>query len=162
MSNVLFSKLASLATCLCAQIEQDGRPRTCFCGVIPGDAAVMEYAGNCADACGMAWVRLMTMFPSESVGQASEVPGNCGKELSVIIEVGIMRCIALGDSRGNPPSPEQLLGAADNQVEDALTMQRAILCCPDIEIADTILSAYNPSGPLGGQVGGTWQVVVAV
>lgn len=156
----LFERMSELATCLCAQIEADGSPQPCFCGVIPGQGAVADYAGNCNTACGMAWVRMVTMLPMQGVGKQNETPGNCGSELGAVIEVGIFRCISVGDQRNPVPTPAELLAATEQQVADAYTMQRAIVCCPAFSSKDMILGAYQPTGPSGGLVGGTFQVTL--
>lgn len=155
--------LEALATCLCGQISADRSPDTCFCGVIPGEAAVGAYAGNCTNKCGMAWVRLMSMYPSAGLGVPDTTPaGNCAGGLDAIVEVGIMRCVVTMDEQGNPPTAAQQFAATEQQVKDSLTIRRAIACCPVLSPKDFILLNYQPTGPLGGLVGGAWQITVAV
>lgn len=161
--NRLFTRLAGLAECLCREIAEDpDLPEPCFCGVVPGDAAISNYAGDCGDVCGMAWVRLMGLFASTGVTEINALPGNCSGELSAVVEIGILRCIDNGDDQGNPPPPEELLAATDLQVRDALAMQRALVCCSDIDPKSWVLGSYSPTGPLGGIYGGTWQATVVV
>lgn len=160
--NRVFDRLTSLAACLCAQIRADGSPEPCFCGVIPGDGAVAEYAGDCETENGMAWVRLIGMYPAEGVGVESLTAGNCSAGLDAMVEIGMLRWAALPDERGNPPSASALLDSADLVTTDALTMMRAVACCPDLSSKDYILGAYTPIGPLGGLVGGVWRVTIAV
>lgn len=161
MSNLLSDRLTALAECLCAEIGKAG-PRTCFCGVVPGSGAVAEYSGNCNDKCGMAWVRLVTIYPSDGVGQQAEAVGNCYLGTDAIVEVGILRCAAMPDDRGNPPTGYALLQSFEQQTTDALTMQRAIMCCEAISPKDIILGVYTPQGPLGGMVGGVWQFTMGL
>lgn len=158
----LFETLTNLATCLCAQIEADGGPEPCFCGVIPGDAAVPSYAGNCQDQCGMAWVRLMSSYPSSGVGNVNSLPGNCASEADAVIEVGLVRCMPQGNAFGDGPTPADLLAAADLQMAGLQTMKTAIVCCPGYSSKDWVLGGYTPLGPTGGLVGGTWTVTLVV
>jgi hypothetical protein len=156
----MFDRLTDLATCLCRQITENGGPETCFCGVIPGDAAIQDYAGDCATGCGMAWVRLVSMMPMSGVDLQNTDPGNCSSEVGAIVEVGIMRCIGSGDQRRTAPKDAELLRATEQQIKDALTMRQAIACCPSIDSKDFILGAYAPMGPMGGLVGGAWSLTV--
>ena len=150
--------LNSLAACLCAQIEADGSPKTCFCGVIPGATAVQEYGTDCDNLDGMAWVRLALTYPSSAVGVQSQQVGNCSVGIGVDIEVGIMRTIPMDAL----PDEAELLAANQQQVKDVLTIRKAIACCPDLHSKDFILGSYTPSGPLGGLVGGAWTVHVGI
>lgn len=159
MSDVM-GKLSELATCLCAQIEIDGQPPVCFCGVLPGSQVALDYTGNCAEACGMAWVRLSGMYPSISIGQISQRAANCQDMWGLEVEIGIVRCASVLDDQGNPPSDAQLLADAQVQMADADTMRRAVLCC--LSPKDFLLGAYTPTGPQGGVVGGTFTVYLMV
>lgn len=162
MADLVSNVLATLATCLCAQITTDGGPEPCFCGVVPGDAVVQDYAGNCVDLCGMAWVRLVSLYPASGVGFIDENAGNCASELGLEIEIGLMRCAEMPDDRGNPPTDAALLRSVELQTAGALTMRRAILCCPSLSPKDYKLGPYAPAGPMGGLVGGTWQLSLVV
>src|SRR5690348_1157109 len=117
-----------LATCLAAQIEADGSPPTCFVGVVPGEAAVMDYGGDCNDKCGIAWVRLASAYPANAVGVQALTPGNCASDLGAEIEIGITRCMEVpGD--GQPPEDSEVLATAHQQTKDMLTIFRTVACC---------------------------------
>lgn len=154
--------LERLATCLCAQIEADGSPPTCFCGVVPGEAAASLYGGNCRNACGMAWVRLSLLYPSSAVGEQNTEIGNCSGGLGADIEIGIMRCVKIGDNFGNAPTDDELLGASTQQAIDAMTLFRTVFCCDAIDSKDVIVGSYTPIGPAGGLVGGSLSMSVAI
>lgn len=162
--NPIFERMAALATCLCAEIQNPdwGVPDVCFCGVVPGAAALGDYAGDCDTKCGIAWVRLVSAYPSNSVGAALLEPGNCAFGQGLDLEMGVLRCISAGDEFGNPPTPEEYLAAAELQVADLLIMQRALFCCDAIPQRDVILSQYQPIGPEGGLVGGAYTMSMAV
>jgi hypothetical protein len=163
-SNPIFERLTVLATCLCAEIKNPawGVPDVCFCGVVPGDAVFGMYAGDCNDVCGMAWVRMVTVYPSHAVGSLITEPANCEYGLGVDVEMGITRCMSVGDEQGNLPSPAQQLAAVELQVADALIMQRALYCCDAIPHKDVILGQYQTIGPEGGLIGGTFTMSMAV
>jgi hypothetical protein len=151
--------LDDLAVCLCAQIEIDGLPPTCFCGVMPGAEVALDYAGDCEVRCGMAWVRMIAAYPSTSVGAAAERPGNCSAGVGIDIEMGIVRCLDVGDG-GQPPSPDAMAGSARLQSADMMAMWRAVVCCNGSN--DWMMGQYQPYGPEGALVGGMFQIAVTV
>jgi hypothetical protein len=151
--------LAELSTCLCAQILTDDLPPVCVCGVMPGAEVALEYTGDCDDACGMAWVRLVSSYPSTSVGAPAERPGNCGLGIGLDVEMGIVRCIEVGDA-DVPPEPAHLAAAAVLQTADMMAMWRAVSCCRQSK--DWMLGSYVPYGPEGGLVGGVLPVSILV
>ncbi len=155
--SLVSDRLSALAACLCAQITTDGSPATCFCGVIPGEAAVAEYTGDCNDKCGMAWVRLASMYPAAVLGRVDETPANCSASLGFDIEIGILRCIRVPEPN-DPLTAAELEEAATLQSNDALTMWRAVLCCDAINSKDVMLGGYTAMGPMGGMIGGTWGI----
>lgn len=159
LANPITVILDDLATCLCSQIITDGSPPTCFCGVVPGDEVAMDYAGDCNDTCGMAWVRLVTAYPSTSVGVPVERPGNCAVGIGIDVVLGISRCIELGDN-GEPPSQEDLAAGAVLQQADMMTMWRAISCCRTSK--DWRIGSYTPFGPQGGLIGGVLPLSILV
>jgi hypothetical protein len=150
-----YELLTNLAACLCAQIEADESPATCFCGVVAGSSITEDYLGDCDVACGMAWVRLASSYPASVVGVPDETPGNCGKMTGLDIEMGILRCEPQGEY-GEPPTAQQRAEAAEQQVKDMVTMKRAIKCCSSLRSKDVLLGLYAPAGPRGGLVGGAW------
>src|SRR5262245_47959666 len=110
----VFTVVSDLAACLCAEIETTpDLPALCFCGVVPGEVAAQDYSGDGSGGkCGMAWVRLASLYPASGVGEPNTNAGNCDAGLGADIEMGVMRCITVGDAMGNPPTPTQLLDAA--------------------------------------------------
>jgi hypothetical protein len=164
LPNAAFERLTALATCLCAEIQDpvNGVPDVCFCGVVPGEVASGAYAGDCNDKCGMAWVRMASIYPSNSVGAAVTTPGNCAYGMGMDVEMGITRCMSVGDEQGNPPPAAEMLAAAELQMADAYIMQRALYCCDAIPAKDVILGLYQPLGPEGGLIGGLFTMSMGV
>lgn len=162
--NPVFARVEAISACLCAEIldPANGVPDVCFCGVVPGEAPSAMYAGNCKDKCGMAWTRLVSMYPANGVGVPLGTVARCDTGIGIEVEVGILRCMSVGDERGNPPSAQEQHDAAELQAADAMVMWKALLCCQAIPHGDVILSRYTPIGPEGGLVGGLIQVALAV
>lgn len=152
--------LTELSTCLCAQILTDGTPPVCFCGVMPGAVVSLDYAGECENECGMAWVRLLQSYPSATLGQPSATPGNCSAAIGVDVELAIVRCIEVGGPDGQPPEPAVLAAAAVLQQADMMSMWRAVACCRNSK--DWVIGQYTPYGPEGGLVGGTLTISLQV
>lgn len=163
--NLLYTRLVDLAACLCAQIDDpaNGVPGVCFCGLVPGEQAAAIYAeGNCArGTCGMAWIRLISTYPMKSIGVIDPTPGNCGATLGADVEMGILRCFTLGDETGRGPDPQQLLASTQLQVADSVVMQKAMLCC-NVPSKEFTLNTYQPLGPAGDLVGGSWTMSIGL
>lgn len=157
MSNRILTRLENLATCLCAAILEANLPEPCFCGIVPGEAVVEDYIGDCEPVCGMAFVRLASIYPATSLGQPSDDVNNCGLMLGADIEIGILRCISSGEADGSPPSPEELYAATQLQINDSLAIYKAVNCC---DLGDVLMDTYSPVGPLGGIVGGIWPISI--
>lgn len=155
LANSVMDTLTVLAACLCEQITASNLPETCFCGVVPGDQVPGFYAGNCNKKCGMAWTRLVNVYPSATIGQPSQQPNNCGIGTGVSVELGMLRCAHVG-TEDRPPTPAEQMADAQLQIADMLAMRRAVACCPGS--ADFVLGVYTPTGPQGGLVGGVWSI----
>lgn len=156
--------LTDLAACLCATItDTPGVGEVCFCGVIPGDGVVTDYAG-CSqwERNGMAWVRQTLMYPASGIDVVNTTVNNCASLTGMDIELGMVRPVAVVDDRGNPPTPEEYEAAAAVMNDDAEVMLAAVQCCDRLHDLDYILGTYQPFGPLGGVVGGTWSVAVVL
>lgn len=154
----IMERMTELAACLCAQIVVDESPEPCWCGIMPGQDALLEMLGDDCEG-GVAWVRLASVYPSEIIGQQSTRTGNCGMGTGFDLEVGIARLVTVNEEA---PTPAEALAATEQQVKDMETMRRAIGCCPALPKPDYILGNYTPTGPLGGVVGGTWTVFVGL
>jgi hypothetical protein len=147
--------LQALAACLCAQITEENAPKTCFCGVVPGSAAIADYAGDCESLNGMAWVRLVNSYPAVGVGVQDETPGSCGTSLGFDIEMGMLRHWPI---QAEPKDEAETLAATQLQLDDMMLMRRAVACCDALGGKDYSLGQYLPIGPLGDLVGGSWTI----
>lgn len=155
--------LTDLVDCLCESIIEAGVPPVCFCGVVPGSQAAMDYAGTCDDRDGMAWVRQISLYPARGLNLVDDTPSNCAASIGMDIEMGMARRVAVLDEFGNLPGAESYAASSALQNDDALVMLRAVQCCMLDDLGDPIehvLGSYDPFGPLGGIVGGTWSLAV--
>lgn len=161
-SSRLIPVMSTLVSCLCAQIVADGSPEPCFCGLMPGEVVLADYT-SCDDKDGMAWVRLITAYPSVVLGAANTQPGNCAVMLGADLEVGVLRSMPVGGTDGSPPSVEEMNEIAALIATDAESIRRAIMCCNDsLPLIDMMLGAWTPTGPQGGLTGGSWTVGLQV
>lgn len=118
--------------------------------------------GDCDTMCGMAWVRLIGLYPAVTVGQLDDSTNNCGSLLGFDIEIGMLRCVTIGDIEGNMPTPAELLNDSHQQHDDAMSMWRAVACCSDLTSKEYKVGTYVPLGPLGGYMGGAWTISVMI
>lgn len=110
-----------------------------------------------AEACSQAWTRVMGGVavdePVEFDGRFT--PGSMG----IDIEVGVLRCFDIpGD--GEAPTATDVLAAAVQAMEDMNAIYCAAMNCEVWESIET--GQWNPSGPTGGQYGGTWTFSVVL
>lgn len=163
--------LEDLTACLRRELEDpdNGVPRPCTITITPGETVTPEYQGECEDSadpeqesdCGIAWVRMVNSYPASAVGQQDNTVGNCNTSIGFDVNIGITRCFDPGEPLQGPSSDE-LSQTAFLSVADMLVMMKAIRCCDALTSKDYILHGYQPIGPIGGMVGGSWTVSVVV
>ena len=110
--------------------------------------------------CAQAWVRVdMTSFvTSESFGN------QCGGQMSLSLEVGVLRCVETPED-GEAPYASDVAAAALQAMDDMYTIHCAAMEeeDPDDELWTDIESVqWTPSGPSGGLVGGIWTFTVTL
>lgn len=163
----VYPTMVKLAACLCEEMDRSGFGPLCFCGIIPGAEAVVDFCGNDGRDCdedgacgGMAWVRLVAGFPSDDLLGPSE-DATCATPMAFELEVGSTQCAPSPDSDGTPPGLEEQLAATRRQLAAMAAMRRAIACCMAIDDdLDYLLGSYEPIPVLGGCLGGVWTVTV--
>lgn len=150
--------LAQLATCLCQELTDAGLPEPCFCGVVPGEVA-LDFCDGCADgSCGgTAWVNVVSMTPSLSLGQIAPARCNVGL-IDMVFQVGVVRCAPMADDAGTPPDEAAYLAASELQMADMAASLRAVICCLD-DLVPTV-AGWTSYGPEGGCVGGVWTATI--
>lgn len=148
-----------LSACLCSELDAAGGGDLCFCGVVYGEGMDRSLVpvGRCG---GAAWVRLDQSYPSLNFPEPDQT-ANCNTLLAAVIEVGVMRTVAVGSDRRAPSLDERTLDAR-RQFSDMSAMHRAISCCVGTSKLDFVylLGDYQPFGPEGGISGGTWTMTL--
>lgn len=169
---VVWPVLMELHQCLCDEIVAAELPGVCYCDLLPGENVAMEYCGpSCEDMdCGngQAWVRLVESYPSTNfpnpIDFTAQAAVGCDAPLAVTVEMGVARCAPVVSedrpSSGESPTAGQWRETAQLQFADMSAMRRAVQCCMDEKraVKKYTLGTYEPFGPEGGCVGGTWTV----
>lgn len=163
----VYPMMVELIACLCNEIAAAELPVPCQCGLMPGPDAVLDYCGECdgSNCGGQAWVRLAGAYPSSLFPSIDEINATCQSPLAFQIEIGIARCISVGEATAiggyTPPSLEEQIDAVRIQTADMSAMRRAISCCLTEKYEDLTysLGAYTPLAG-GGCNGGSWFVTV--
>lgn len=99
--------------------------------------------------CSQAWIRITGITPLS----AESWTGDCAVEMSVGLEVGVLRCVDVPED-GEAPKATDVMVAAMQAVDDMNAVHCAVMDC---EVWDSMTSgSWTPMGPLGGQHGGMW------
>lgn len=149
--------MSAIAACLCAQIEDDGLPDVCLCSIQPGVVAY-DFADCSGGGDGMAWVSPRLLYPSAQFPLITPTwtPCNNSAIKAMQIEVGIVRNAPLTD--GQPTDHESWTAMAQQQMLDMSCIRKALTCCSGYDI---VLQQWQPIGPAGGVIGGSWLCQVA-
>lgn len=108
--------------------------------------------------CSQVWVRVTGVQPTPS-GVESWGGDSCAMDLTIDLEVGVLRCLDVPDD-GEAPTAVQVTAAAMQAMDDMNTIQCSALSC---EVWESInIGTWVPLGPLGGQYGGVWTFTVTV
>jgi hypothetical protein len=152
--------LTDLAAELEVEIATSGLAEPCWLGVIPGALVALDYCSPCGgERCGMAWVRLANI--NEWVDPISATDfSRCNTVFTATYEMGIVRCHQTADARGEPMSMEYQANSARVQLAEMAAMKRVLLCSDLMKNREVTLGAYQPIGPEGSCVGGTWTALV--
>jgi hypothetical protein len=156
--------LLSLAECLCEELnkpDSDGNvEEPCFCGVVAGDAVLMDYV---TDGGVMGWVRLTGSFPSTEF-PTPDLTLACGTQYAHEVEIGVARrspIVATGSRRPQvPPTVEQWGELARLQAADLAAIRRAVHCCLGGDGPDFVLGQMQQEGPQGGVLATYWSLFV--
>lgn len=121
----------------------------------PGSVATWDGAKE-----GQLWIRLQGLSPTPAATPARMN----GADLCAVAEwvatfqIGIIRCAATMDSRGNPPSPEAITADGVEGIDDMASILRTLA---DARWTRSVMT-WTPTGPEGGFHGGYWTFTVAM
>lgn len=157
-----FLVLGDLADCMRqAVLDHDLQP-FCVGQILPGAEVPFDYdRDGCGEGSnGQWWVRMTTLAPTINFPEQLASPYPSKATLwAIALELGAMRHIDGLDEQGNPPSTEYLAELTRLQLEDMDAMRAAIICCFGSE--PITIDPYEPIGPAGLVVGGTFSLLVA-
>jgi hypothetical protein len=152
--------VAALTDCLCEGLTQHGAGPTCWCGLFPGTEVAWDYCGECSSRkCGMGYVRIVSVYESDSFPTPNPDQSRCGSPLAVQLAVGALRCLPTMEQDGSLPDEAAMLEAGLAVIADMGAMREALRCC---DVDELVIGAYTPLGARGGCVGGEWSVWVAL
>ncbi len=112
---------------------------------------------------GMAWIQIGQAFPVATFPVAQELPSKCPNlEMAQQYNVGIYRCAPTLHDDGSGPDCEEQRAALFRQTQDAQLIRRAIRCALEVAKRRYVLGFGTPLDPLGGCMGYTQAVTVAL
>lgn len=119
----------------------------------PGQAAAWDV--NCD---GQLWTRLISMTPNPSASpNRVRGAGTCAVPFWVAtMELGIIRCAATMDNKGNAPKAPRITEDGVQGVDD-MAVLLGVLQCSDFTRS---ITSWTPRGPEGGYHGGYWEFTV--
>lgn len=157
LPDFILEPLNDLVQCVCQEVNLV-KP-VCECMLVPGQQVAWYYCGECSQGqCGMAWVRVMAVFPYQTFPSPA-VDTRCHLPLALTCEVGVVRCMPMPGDDGTPPTKADMEEAALLQTADMLAIYRAVVCCGATYKA---VAGWQAVGPQGDCVGGFWVVHLAV
>ncbi|ORL03398.1 hypothetical protein A6F55_09260 [Prescottella equi] len=156
----IYGHAAALRDEFAAQLDNTRAGAPCLVTVHPGDT-VPAYGCECRGGEGIAWVRLVSTFPTLNYPEpyVNTLP-NPALQLAVVLEMGVDRCYPNTDDN-SMPTLGQLDSAARDAIDDAAAMHRAAMCAFTSR-ERVIPGIWEPRGPAGGIHGGTMSVTVLV
>lgn len=145
---------------LLVEIAETRAGAACFGVVHPGNMTPAYGWCACDPGEGMAWVRVVNMYPTASFPAPFNTVRNPSSQIqtAVVLEMGVDRCYWNTEDNGMPP-PAALDSLARDAIDDSAAMLRAVWCFTPKD-ADRIPGPWMPRGPLGGIHGGTMTVTV--
>lgn len=136
-----------------------------FVGVVAGREVAMDLHTGPEGACGKAWVRFDTDYPTQTFPQPSNDPTCNGRAVRLVL--GVYRCVPaftynLDGETIASPSEEEWATAVAVQNSDAAMLRQVALCAWTSPPRKRVLGQWTPVGPSGGAGGGSLTVTVRV
>lgn len=141
--------LALLQACWCERLATSlgGAPAQCCVSV--GPPAFIECCG------GIAWVRLVSAYPTTSFPSHTNQPQNCQLDTwAIVVEVGVTRCAPEPCDDGSNICCTANAAASDILNSDFKAMRGLFSCgCLNMNPKDIVVGSWSVYGPDGGCVG---------
>jgi hypothetical protein len=149
--------------------QADNVPQPCAWGMFSGQAAALDRGGDCSaePPCqGMAWVRLVNVYPSERFPEPYGLPWRGDMSYAVVVEVGVARpAPQITEANGEQfvPTMDEETAAAALQVTDVAIVRQALLNeYAENQDVGIVLGQVVPFGPEGNVVGAVTTATVQV
>jgi hypothetical protein len=161
--------LQSLVDCMCTSLAEAKGPALCYCGLYVGDTqpplGVMDCSGQ---ACGIAWVRPVSSYPSSAFPAAEEgTLASCSAPLAMQVEIGVARCMPRPTGKQVLADPQEMFDAARLYMSDLQAVRKAIACCfgdlrkdPAKRSWQHSLAEWQPVPSGAGVSGGMWNLFI--
>jgi hypothetical protein len=153
ITEVIGPKLAELLSCAEAALD----PPVGRVYLAPGSQVAWDDCCN-----GQLWVRLISLeslIPAK-LGATSVDP--CGLVWTATVGIGVLRCSASMDERGQLASAATFTSEAVQMLADEAALCQAIYCCDVLPMNKFDVHRWDPLGPEGGCVGGEWTMTMQV
>lgn len=143
--------LTSYLHALLARAKEYVDPAPELAIIAPGSEVAWD---NC---CGQLWVRVVDYGPPSGVRQTRKADGSlCAMRRQATIELGMLRCAAVVDDQGQPPTEQEINEDGAQVLADAEGLWLLLSC--DVKVRELI--RWTPVGPNGGCVGGHWRFTI--
>lgn len=150
-----------LLASLTVELRKDGTlDKLCAVTLFGGDSIPMDY--GLEECGGMMWARLSGANPTLAFPAADTTSASCTATLAFGVELGVIRPAPIVEERAGRitlPSEDDQRRAALAQYVDMLAMHRAYQSARS-DIDQMVIGAYQPYGPQGGVMGGTWGATI--
>lgn len=145
--------------CLVTNLTNTRAGAPCVALVHPGEMAPMYGWCKCDDGEGMAWVRVVNIFPTVTFPAPANtvVRPNTITQFGVVLELGRDLCYRTPQDN-SMPAPAVLDSATRDVMDDAAAMRKTAWCC--LPSVPRVPGMWLPRGPAGAIHGGTMQVTV--
>lgn len=149
--------------CIGEALNADGKEGVCSYGWTIGDTYVPfdpdEDNDSCTEeeaVCSQMWVRVTNLTPLPVAVENWDTT-TCALQMSMGLEVGILRCVEIPEG-GEAPTESNVLADAMQSMDDMNTILCAALGCEGVEdkFDKITVGQWVPTGPDGGQYGGIW------
>lgn len=166
-----FPMLKSLVDCLCAELEKEGGPGLCYCGLMVGNITPLGLM-NCKEGSGcggVAYVRPVSVFPTTSFPLPADPATTltCSSPMAMEVAIGVARCYPRPQGRATVPDPQAMFNAARLYMGDMQAVRRAVACCFGARPADRrkeaplfSMGSWSPIPAGAGVSGGEWQIFI--
>lgn len=162
----LYERQHRLLDLLGVRLSAFGVP-VCRAFVAPGAQVPWDTCCECGSGSeGQAWVAVERFYPVAPFPQQDVGAQRCHPtEFAADIVVGILRCAHTVDDQGNAPSAPTVTADAGKVARDRKIALDALLCDflgDDPDPGTFRLGFWQPLGPGGGCVGGSWSATIAI